>query len=135
MAGSGTPFSTLLLIATLIAVGITAIIYRRRHSNPSAPALLVRMLGIIWWDLPSAIHWSAIPRPFPTFWLDTTFCGVVVVPTALFIVAIQYSHQESAGTRPLSRFGDVTLTMLRADGHDRLVARDGIQDLETIHGL
>lgn len=33
----------------------------------------------------------------------------------------------------LERFGDVTLAMLSADFHDRLVARGGTHDLEQIH--
>ena len=33
----------------------------------------------------------------------------------------------------LSRFGDVALAMLRADVHDRLVARGGSHDLEHVH--
>jgi DNA-binding IscR family transcriptional regulator len=33
----------------------------------------------------------------------------------------------------LARFGDVTLATLSADVHDRLVARGGSHDLETIH--
>ena len=33
----------------------------------------------------------------------------------------------------LSRFGEVTLAMLSADFHDRLVARGGSRDLEDVH--
>ena len=33
----------------------------------------------------------------------------------------------------LARFGKVTLAMLSADFHDRLVARGGIYDLENVH--
>jgi DNA-binding IscR family transcriptional regulator len=33
----------------------------------------------------------------------------------------------------LSRLGDVTLAMLSADFHDRLVARGGSHDLENVH--
>lgn len=35
----------------------------------------------------------------------------------------------------LERFGDVTLAMLSADFHDRLVARGGTHDLEQIHAV
>lgn len=35
----------------------------------------------------------------------------------------------------LARFGEVTLAMLSADFHDRLVARGGTHDLENIHAL
>ncbi|QCI67962.1 RrF2 family transcriptional regulator [Phreatobacter stygius] len=34
----------------------------------------------------------------------------------------------------VSRLGDVTLAMLSADFHDRLVARGGSHDLATVHG-
>lgn len=33
----------------------------------------------------------------------------------------------------LARFGEVTLAMLFADFHDRLVSRGGAQDLESVH--
>lgn len=33
----------------------------------------------------------------------------------------------------LSRFGEVTLALLSADVHDRLIARGGSHDLETVH--
>ncbi len=42
---------------------------------------------------------------------------------------------HDAEAQLLSRFGEVTLAMLKADLHDRLVARGGSHDLKTVHAL
>lgn len=40
---------------------------------------------------------------------------------------------EDAEALLLARFGEVTLAMLSADFHDRLVTRGGVHDLESVH--
>ncbi len=54
-----------------------------------------------------------------------------LIQQAVNAVLNQAFHDAEA--QLLSRLGDVTLAMLKADLHDRLVARGGSHDLETVH--
>jgi hypothetical protein len=112
-------YSLLLTLAGIIAGLVTVMIYRRRRSTPSAPSLLAFMLALTWWDITYALYWSDLPSPSPTFWLDTTFLGVVAAPPAFFAFALQYTRQGQALNRNklalLSLMPVVTLVFLWTD--------------------
>ncbi|MEN8209624.1 MAG: diguanylate cyclase, partial [Candidatus Fermentibacteria bacterium] len=49
------------------------------------------MLASAWWGLTYAIHCSGIFHSFDLFWLDATYLGVVVVPTAYLAFALYFT--------------------------------------------
>lgn len=86
------PYVLLLTIAGLTSAAVTLLIWRRARPPLARPSLLMSG-ALTWWSLTYAIHWSGIPRPWIFFWLDATYVGVVIVPTALLVFALRYVGQ------------------------------------------
>lgn len=87
-------YSTLLMLAGLACLLVASIVWRWRRSAAGADALIVLMLALSWWDLTYAVFWAGAPGPGPAFWLNLTYLGVLVVPAALLMFALQLSMQE-----------------------------------------
>ncbi|MBL8063673.1 MAG: diguanylate cyclase [Anaerolineales bacterium] len=86
-------YSVLLLIAGVICLFVSAIIFQTRRTVPGASALMTLLSALSWWDISYAVFWADVPGPTPYFWLDITYLGVVVVPPALFIFSLQFSNK------------------------------------------
>ncbi|MCK5786619.1 MAG: diguanylate cyclase [Candidatus Sabulitectum sp.] len=93
-AGHGrqnTLFMILLLLAALISGQIAMVAWKRRRIGPVASAVALFMLASCWWGLTYAFHWSGALEPSNMFWLDTTYLGVVIVPTAYLAFALYFT--------------------------------------------
>lgn len=88
-------YSLLLLIAAILSFGIMLTAWRRRHQDPCASFVALFSFGTFLWSLTYAIHWTPIPRPSPFFWVDVTYFGVVIVPTAFFAFTLCYTDRSS----------------------------------------
>lgn len=90
-------YSVLLLISGVIALWHAIAAWRR--PVPITRAIPILLLGMAWWSFTYAVHWSAATRPSPYFWLDATYLGVVILPTAFFIFTLRYTGRDHWLTR------------------------------------
>jgi hypothetical protein len=94
MAPPNIGFSAFLLAAGVVCFMSGMIILQTRRNAPGAISLMVLMFALCWWDITYALFWADAPAPSPNFWLYITYIGVVVIPPALLIFAMELSHQE-----------------------------------------
>ncbi len=87
-------YSMSLMLAGMACLVVAVFIWQWRRRATGARALFVFLLALTWWDLTYAIFWAGAPGPWPAFWLDLTFLGVVVTPAALLAFALQFTIQE-----------------------------------------
>ena len=84
-------YSTLLIIAAALSASISIMAWQRRKKTLAALPMAVVNIAMAWWSFSYAVHWSAVSRPSEFFWVDLTYLGVVIVPTAFFAFAICYT--------------------------------------------
>lgn len=94
MTPPDTGFSAALLVAGVICFMGGTIILQTRRSAPGSVPLMVLMFALSWWDVTYSLFWAAAPAPFPNFWLYITYVGVVTVPAALLVFAMQLSSLD-----------------------------------------
>ncbi|MCA9968934.1 MAG: PAS domain-containing protein [Anaerolineales bacterium] len=99
MSSPNVLYSTLLTVSATVSA-VVAIFAWRRRSVPSARAIAWLMCGLCWWAATYALHWTAVYRPGPHFWVDLTYAGVVVVPTSFFVFALRFTHRDQWLTTP-----------------------------------
>jgi diguanylate cyclase (GGDEF)-like protein/PAS domain S-box-containing protein len=85
-------YLALCLFTGLVSSVIAWLAWRR--NAPGSRGLAILMTALVVWSLTYAAHWAAKTPQEQMFWLDATYFGVVVVPTAFFIFAIQYTGRE-----------------------------------------
>lgn len=81
---------------------VAAIVFQTRRTVRGAPALILLLSALAWWDITYAIFWADTPAPTPYFWLDVTYLGVVIVPPALFVFSVQIARLSDWLKRPLA---------------------------------
>ncbi|MFZ1756656.1 MAG: histidine kinase N-terminal 7TM domain-containing protein, partial [Caldilineaceae bacterium] len=90
-------YSAALLLAAAIALW-HAIAVMRRPAGVT-PSITAFLLGMAWWCVAYALHWSHAPQPYPSFWLEATYVGVVAIPTAFFAFTLRYTGHDRWFTR------------------------------------
>lgn len=85
-------YSALLLLAAGVSYWHVFGIWKR--PIPLTRSTVVFLLGMGWWSTAYALHWSDAPRPYPLFWLEMTYLGVVVVPTTFFLYALRHTGHD-----------------------------------------
>lgn len=80
----------ILLLASLFSTGAVIEGWNRR-SHPAAKWMLGFMGGTAIWSFTYALFWVAGDPRWKYIWLNMTYFGVVVVPTAFFLFAIVYT--------------------------------------------
>jgi diguanylate cyclase (GGDEF)-like protein/PAS domain S-box-containing protein len=85
-------YLALCLFTGLVSSVIAWLAWRR--NTPGSRGLAILMTALVIWSLTYAAHWAAKTPQVQMFWLDATYFGVLVVPTAFFIFAIQYTGRE-----------------------------------------
>ena len=112
-------YSITLLLAAALSLWHAATVWQR--PLPITRPITVFLLGMTWWSSTYALHWSQAPRPYPTFWLEATYVGVVTVPTAFFVFTLRYIGRDHWLTRPwlilLPIEPVLTLILLWTDSH------------------
>lgn len=92
-------YSCFLSAAALVSFYIAIVAWRRRKTSPAASSIAVLMVASAWWGLTYAIHWAGVFCPFPMFWLNATYLGVVIVPTAYFVFALHFTGNSKLLSR------------------------------------
>lgn len=99
--------------------GMIAIISWRRRAAPGADGLAAAMLALTIWAFTYALRWLVSSPIEQYFWLDATYIGVVLAPTSLLVLAIQFTNRKIKLTRRnlalLSIEPVLTLLMLWTD--------------------
>ncbi len=73
---------------------------QRRPFTPGSIPLIFFLFAMSWWDSTYGAFWANAPAPNPYFWLDLSYIGVVAVPTAFFLFAMQLAGQENWLKKP-----------------------------------
>ncbi|HOD04443.1 MAG TPA: diguanylate cyclase [Anaerolineaceae bacterium] len=77
-------YPLLLILAGGVALTVAGVAWRRRQV-PEARPLMALALGMAIWTLAYALHWLSDTPALRLFWIQVTYVGVTIVPTALFI--------------------------------------------------
>jgi len=88
------PYSALLFITAIVAA-VNDFISWNRRSAPGARPLSLLNLGAAVWALTYALMWASTKLSAEIFWLNATYFGVVVIPTAYLIFVLQFSGSEN----------------------------------------
>jgi len=86
-------YAVLLFFSGCFALFYVLLIWRRRAA-PGVFALMVFMGGVVIWTWTYCLFWLFPDWPKPSFWLDATYLGVVIVPTAMLVFAIQVNNLD-----------------------------------------
>lgn len=84
-------------IALLVGATISAIVMWitwKRRSADGSNGLLLTMAAAFIWSLTYAIRWFSKDTTAQFFWLDATYFGVVVAPTAFLILALEFTNRK-----------------------------------------
>ncbi|MDP1547030.1 MAG: diguanylate cyclase [Anaerolineales bacterium] len=100
MTPPNTFYSAALLTAGICCLVVGAMVLQRRPFTPGSIPLIVILFAMFWWDSTYGIFWAGTPAPNPYFWLDMSYVGVVIVPTAFLVFAMQLSGLDNWLKRP-----------------------------------
>jgi diguanylate cyclase (GGDEF)-like protein/PAS domain S-box-containing protein len=105
-------YAIALIISALISA-IVAFIAWQRRSAVGGKGLFIIMMAALVWSLTYAIRWLVSDPNAQLFWLDATYFGVVVAPTAFLYLALEFTNREDLlGTRNLLYLSIVPLLTL-----------------------
>jgi len=104
------PYSIALFISSF-AAGATALIALSRRQVRSARFVVLQMAGLFIWSFTYAFYWLAEQPTEKLFWLDATYLGVVVVPTAFFCFSLEYTGYGGLLTRRAFMFLGIEPTL------------------------
>jgi diguanylate cyclase (GGDEF)-like protein len=85
-------YASLLVVSAIVASVIAIVAWERRNA-PGAVPLMILALAMVFWAGTYALHWLSPNQPQPFFWLDATYLGVVIAPTALFVLTLQITNR------------------------------------------
>ena len=88
-----TPYVLPLLIAAATSVALAFLAWRRRPA-PGARPLVWLMLAVAEWSLGYALELGSAGLPDKVFWAKVQYVGIVAVPVAWSVLALQYTGRE-----------------------------------------
>ncbi len=92
-------FFAVLLFAAAGASAVASVgLWSRRRITGVLP-LWVAFLGSFIWSLTYALYWLAESPAARIFWLDATYIGVVIAPTAFLVFVVGYTNRSGWLTR------------------------------------
>lgn len=92
------PYTIPLFISALLASSIVVIPWKRR-AVPGAIALTIMGLAAAVWSLGYALELSSAQSPLGLFWARMQYLGIVAVPVAWLVFALQYTGNGHQITR------------------------------------
>ncbi len=85
-------YAIALIVSSVISATVAVIVWRRR-TEAGAKSLLIIMLAAMVWSITYAIRWMVKDHAAQLFWLDVTYFGVVVAPTAFLVLAMDFTDR------------------------------------------
>jgi len=73
---------------------VTIVVWQQSRTAAGTGSLIVLMLALSWWDITYAVFWIGAPGPTHFFWMDITYIGVVIIPAAFLVFALQLAQLE-----------------------------------------
>jgi PAS domain S-box-containing protein len=96
------PYTIPLVIAAALAL-VVALVVLRRYTVPGARPLLALSLAACLWSFAYALELSTVGSPVALFWARVQYLGIMALPVAWVIFAIQYTnHQRWLSRRALA---------------------------------
>lgn len=93
-------YSAALLTAGVFCFIVGILVMQKRPFTPGAIPLMIFIFAMCWWDISYGIFWADAPAPTPYFWMDISYVGVVITPTAFFIFGMQLTDRDQWLKRP-----------------------------------
>lgn len=84
----------LMLFTAFAVVTWIVVVNWRWRTFPGSKGLMVMMIGMGFWILCYALHFSTVIRPEPYFWSKLMFIGVVMAPTGFLVWASRYTKYD-----------------------------------------
>ena len=85
-------YAIALLISAIISTLVALIAWQRR-SSVGGISLFTIMVAAVVWSFAYAIRWLVVDAKAQQFWLDATYLGVVIAPTAFLFLAFEYTER------------------------------------------
>ena len=83
------PYSLALLFSALVSLSVMVFAWQRRP-RPGAIAISIFMFGAAIWSLAYALELASTNYETKLFWAKIQYLGIVIVPTMMLIIAIEY---------------------------------------------
>ncbi len=94
-----TPYAILPALAALISAGLAIYIWDRRDV-PGAKYAVVLMVAVFVWTMGFMLELMGVELETKLFWAKIQYFGIVTLPVALFLFALDFSGQQSWSTTP-----------------------------------
>jgi diguanylate cyclase (GGDEF)-like protein len=83
------PAAVPLTISVVVAATVATFAWRRRHTSPAAPALIVLMSGLVLWAAADALERTSVSLTAHLFWEHALYLGVVMAPAGFIALALE----------------------------------------------
>jgi PAS domain S-box-containing protein len=93
-----TPYTIPLLVTAAISIALAFLTWRRRAA-PGARAFALVMLAVTEWSLGYTMELGSTTLSSKLFWTSVNFLGIVIVPVAWLVFALQYTGRTKWLTR------------------------------------
>lgn len=88
------PYTTVLLLAAFISVIVVIFALRVRLPSGARSAFIIFMSGVTLWSACYALEVASSTLQAKLFWANSQYLGVLIVPPALLVFLLLYTHQE-----------------------------------------
>ena len=85
-------YAIALIVSSVISAIVAGIAWQRRAAT-GAKSLVIIMSAAMLWSSTYAIRWLARDYSTQLFWLDATYFGVVIAPTAFLVLAFEFTDR------------------------------------------
>ena len=118
-----------LVLALTIAVGVSAAFLAwRDRSEPGATPLVAMLAGQSWWSVCLVFQLEASTLAEKTFWVNVSWIGVVIIPVAWLLFALEYTGRDRYITPTsvglLSVVPAITIILAALESHHSLLYTD-----------
>jgi len=91
-------YANALVVSALISFTLSVVAFQRRNA-PGALSLSIILFALGMWSLPYAMRWTTDEPNSAFLWLNITYFGVVLTPTAMLVFVYQFSQHRFTFTR------------------------------------
>lgn len=92
------PIAFLTILSLPLWLGLIVIVARKRTA-PGATPLLFILIGALIWTGANTLHLLYTPLDLKVFWANTQYFGILVLPTAWIVFALEYTGYEKYITK------------------------------------
>lgn len=98
MAFQFPPIAFLTVLSVPLWIGLIVIVARKQNA-PGATPLLFILTGALFWTGANTLHVLYIPLDLKVFWANCQYFGIIVLPAAWFVFALEYTGYEKYITK------------------------------------